>query len=123
MSTQVIVEPVGVVGTESSALSGVDDASDAYAVEHLAGFAEGSADDVPEDCEEGWCCHLCFCVELTLGWGFCGLLPSVGASRSAFTSLEIFMSLPLILHIFAFKDTHFKIIYKGTWDMSSFLQF
>ena len=100
MSTQVIVEPVGVVGTESSALSGVDDASDAYAVEHLAGFAEGSADDVPEDCEEGWCWHLCFCVELTLGWGFCGLLPSVGASRSAFTILRNF-------HVITFDTAYF----------------
>ena len=57
-----IVEPVGVVGTEASALFGVDDASDAYAVEHLAGFAEGSAEDVSEDCEEGGCGHFCLVV-------------------------------------------------------------
>ena len=50
-----ILESVGVVGTKLLALSGVDDASDTYAVEQLAGFAEGSADDVLEDCEERWC--------------------------------------------------------------------
>jgi hypothetical protein len=49
-----IVEEVGIVRTEASALLGVDCASDPYAIKHLARFAEGSSEHMPYYCEERW---------------------------------------------------------------------
>jgi hypothetical protein len=40
MTTQMIAEPIGVIGTHSSSLVGVDDATDTDAIERLASFVE-----------------------------------------------------------------------------------
>jgi hypothetical protein len=48
MATQMIVEYVGIIRTKPSTLFGVDYASMADTVEHLAGFAEGTGEDVSD---------------------------------------------------------------------------
>lgn len=57
MTTQVIVEKIGIVGAHAPALMRVDDAADAHSIQGLTSFAEGAGEDVPDNGRNRWRRH------------------------------------------------------------------